>query len=301
MDYQTDISTLSEETFLALQELEPSPIDSPEDEDWKLSESRSSASRSSILGLSGRGATFYLRRIQKYSSYAFTVYASIHLTNTSLIPLITRSVPASETFLLLTRPFYQSPIFEPAVVILPIAAHVLSGLALRVRRRNQILTRYGASNLPISKRLEQHLKVWPPISWSSISGYMLMPLVLGHAYVNRFLPWYYEGGSSSVGLAFVSHSFAKHPAISYAGYVALIGIGAGHFVWGISRWMNWLPVGKDKKAKKRWWALNGVSALVTALWMAGGFGVIATGGKADGWEGRGYDQLLAKVPLIKLN
>lgn len=184
---------------------------------------------------------------------------------------------------------------------LPVAVHVLSGLALRIRRRNQILTRYGASNLPISQRLEKHLKVWPPISWTSIAGYVLTPLVLGHAYVNRFLPWYYEGGSSSVGLSFVSHGFAKHPAISYTTYAALIGVAVGHFVWGVARWQHWLPVGKDKKAKRRWWTLHGISALVTGLWMAGGFGVIARGGKAVGWEARGYDQLLAKVPVIKLD
>ncbi|KAH8816817.1 hypothetical protein F5884DRAFT_665220 [Xylogone sp. PMI_703] len=301
MDPQTDISALTEEDYLALEELDPSPIQSPEDEDRNLSKSLSPGSRPLGFGLGSRSAGYYLSRVQKYSSYTFAVFASLHLTNTSIIPLITRSVPASEPYLLLTRPFYQSAFFEPIVVILPITAHVLSGLALRVRRRNQTLVRYGAANISIAKRLQMHLKVWPPVSWTSVSGYILTPLVLGHAYVNRFLPWLYEGGSSSVGLAYVSHGFAKHPAISYAAYGAIVGFGAGHFIWGMSRWMGWLPTGKDKKAKRRWWTLHGVSALLTALWMAGGLGVIANGGKAEGWEGKGYDQLLSKVPLIKLD
>jgi hypothetical protein len=61
-----------------------------------------------------------------------------------------------------------------------------------------------------------------------------------------------------------------------------------------------MPVGKDKKAKRRWWAINGISAGLAGLWMAGGLGVVARGGKADGWVGKGYDALYAKIPLVKL-
>ena len=129
---------------------------------------------------------------------------------------------------------------------------------------------------------------------------MLTPLVIGHAFVNRILPWIYEGGSSGVGLQFVSHGFARHPFVAWTGYVALIGIGAGHFVWGIARWNNWVPVGTGKEANSRWWTINGISAAVAALWMAGGLGVVARGGKAAGWIGKGYDVLYSKVPLISL-
>lgn len=62
-------------------------------------------------------------RLQKYSTYAFTIFASFHITNTSIIPLVTRSVPASEPYLLLTRPYYQSFPLEPLLVTLPIATH----------------------------------------------------------------------------------------------------------------------------------------------------------------------------------
>jgi hypothetical protein len=230
----------------------------------------------------------------------FGIYATFHITNTSIIPLITRSVPASEPYLLLTRPYYQSFLLEPLLVTLPITTHILAGLALRIHRRNANLARYGAGNLPLSKRFDSSVKIWPAVSWSSLSGYVLAPLVLGHAFVNRTLPWIYEGGSSGVGLGFVSHGFAKHPYVAWGGYVSLIGIGVGHFVWGVARWNGWTPVGSDKKAKRRWWTINGVAAIFTAFWMAGGLGVVARGGLSDGWVGKGYDALYSKIPLVNL-
>ncbi|KAH8594143.1 hypothetical protein B0O99DRAFT_189346 [Bisporella sp. PMI_857] len=236
----------------------------------------------------------------RYSSYVFTIYTSLHVTNTSIIPLITRSIPASESYLLLTRPFYQSVLLEPLLVTLPITTHILAGLALRIHRRNANLARYGASYLPIHKRFEKRLKVWPTISWSSISGYILSPLVLGHALANRTIPWIYDGGSSGVGLGFVAHGFAKHPFLAWTGYASLIGIGVGHFVWGMARWQGFLPVGSDRKAKRRWWTINGITVALAALWMAGGLGVVGLGGRSDGWVGKGYDELYSRIPLLSL-
>lgn len=124
--------------------------------------------------------------------------------------------------------------------------------------------------------------------------------MLGHAFVNRLLPWIYEGGSSSIGLSYVSHGFAKHPFVAWAGYGALIVTGAGHFVWGIARYQGWMPMGSDKKAKRRRWTINGGFVALAALWMAGGLGVVARGGKAEGWIGKAYDELYSKVPLVNL-
>jgi hypothetical protein len=245
-------------------------------------------------------------RFQRYSSYAFTVFTAFHITNTSLIPLITQSVPASEPYLLLTRPYYQSPLMEPALVALPLLTHVASGLALRIYRRNRSLIRYGASNLPISKRLSSRIHVWPLISYTSISGYILTPLVLGHVFVNRILPLWVEGGSSGIGLGFVSHGFAKHPFLSWSGYIALVCVASGHIVWGWAKWMGWTPVGlgelgsKGKKGKRRLWAINGVAAIVAAVWMAGGLGIVGRGGIGAGWIAKGWDELYAKVPLLGL-
>ena len=116
------------------------------------------------------------------------------------------------------------------------------------------------------------------------------------------IPWIYEGGSSSVGLGFVSHGFAEHPVLSWAWYGAMVGVATGHFVWGMAKWMGWIVGGRvnEKKAKERWWTIQGAWAALAVTWMAGGLGVVGRGGLAEGWVGRGYDSLYAKVPLVKL-
>lgn len=320
-------STASQDGFIDLQQLDPSPIESPydvgdEEKQLPLPPRPPMLNRSSTLGLSGGGGgggyVYYcttslphifdkadkrtVTRLQKYSSYVFTIYATMHISNTSLIPLITRSVPAAEPYLLLTRPYYQSFPLEPLLITLPIATHILSGLALRIHRRNIAIARYGANQHSVSERFAQRISVWPPVSTLSASGYILAPLVIGHAFVNRIVPYIYEGGSSSVGLGFVAHGFAKHPVVAWTGYGALIITAAGHFVWGMANWRGWTVsgAGNEKKAKRRWWTINGIVVALAGIWMAGGLGVVGRGGLTEGWVGKGYDALYAKVPLVKL-
>jgi hypothetical protein len=125
-------------------------------------------------------------------------------------------------------------------------------------------------------------------------------MVLGHAVVNRTLPWIYEGGSSGVGLGYVSHGFAKHPFLAWGGYATLVAVSMSHFVWGAARWQNLVPIGQDKKARRRWWTINGIAVTLMGLWMAGGLGVVGMGGKAEGWVGKGYDAIYSHVPLLNL-
>ncbi|KAJ9621220.1 hypothetical protein H2203_007272 [Taxawa tesnikishii (nom. ined.)] len=309
-------------SFQELQELEPSPVDdSPSDtrdsyfpssepeQQQQQQQQQDGASdprptplkRSSTLGLNSHSPVWYLTRIQKYSSYAFSVFAAFHITNTSLIPLATRSVSASEPYLLLTRPYYQSwPLAEPFVVALPLLAHVGSGIALRLYRRKQSLEWSGAET-----RRDKRQVPWPKVSGTSKLGYVLTPLVLGHAFVNRVLPLWKEGGSSSINLSYVSHAFARHPAVSFVGFAALIAAGAWHTVWGWAKWWNLAPaqvtmggVEGQVTRKRRWYAVNAVSALVAALWMAGGLGVVGRGGRVDGWVGREYDELYQSIPIV---
>ncbi|KAI9826158.1 MAG: hypothetical protein M1832_000607, partial [Thelocarpon impressellum] len=135
-----------------LQELEPSPIDSPSDVEKASYFPPSSPppphilphASTASLGLGKHGAVFYLRNIQRYSSYAFTLFLSLHVANTALLPLATRSVSAAEPYLLLTRPYYQSLALEPLLVAAPLALHVAAGVALRLHRRARLAQRYGA-------------------------------------------------------------------------------------------------------------------------------------------------------------
>ena len=58
-------------------------------------------------------------------------------------------------------------------------------------------------------------------------------------------------------------------------------------------------VAAEAKAKRRWWALQGVSAVVVLTWLAGGMGVVGRAGKVPGWVGRHYDELLRRLPYLE--
>lgn len=328
----------SQETMISLLQLDPQPIiESPSQEkplpplpEENLDESTgslrsqptygSSSTHSSALGLSGsnHGAVYYLTRIQRYSSYTFTAFAGLHFVNTSLIPLIYQNVPYSEPFLLMAREIYQSSVSEPLLVGLPIAAHVLAGFSLRLVRRSQNLKRYGGatpgmyalhrsktSSTSSSDRSKNGLRIWPQLSNVSISGYLLLPPLLAHIFINRVLPLMVEGDSSNIGLEYVSHGFARHAIQPWVAYALLLTVGAGHMVWGWAKWMgvappiNWRKTTVDKALRKRrsraWWSINSLAALVGVVWAAGGLGIVARGGAADGWLGTVYDRIYARI------
>lgn len=240
-------------------------------------------------------------RVQKYSSYAFTVFAAFHITNVSIIPLLTKSVSESNRYLLLTRPYYQSSLAEPLVVALPLVAHISSGIALRFYRRRQALRRYGAETQRDRKTIP-----WPAVSGTSLLGYMLIPLAGFHAWTTRILPLYMHGDNSLISLSYISHGFALHPFISFAGFTALIGVGAWHTTWGWARWLGLAPdqvTDMDSRRqmikKRRWYGFNAVSALVAGLWLAGSLGIVGRGGKTTGWIGKEFDELYNSMPLIR--
>lgn len=146
---------------------------------------------------------------------------------------------------------------------------------------------------------------WPELSGTSVLGYMLAPLVIGHAFVNRVLPLLVEGGSSGIGLSYVSHGFAKDPATSFVGYTLLIGIASWHVGWGWAKWLGFTPrqvteggMERAWRRKWRWYSINGLSALLAAISMAGGLGIVGRGGKSLGWVGTGYDELYRRIPVV---
>ncbi|KAF2167264.1 hypothetical protein M409DRAFT_22691 [Zasmidium cellare ATCC 36951] len=260
--------------------------------------------RTNVLGLSQHSAIWYLARIQKYSTYAFSAFAAMHVTTTSIVPLVTQSVPTSEPYLLLTREYYQSPAAEPLMVIIPMYAHVFSGLAIRVLRRNHNAKRYGDAYSKENKA-SFLTKFWPRVSTISKLGFQFIPLLMGHMFINRGIPRMTQGGSSNVNLSYVSHAFAKHPAISFFGFTALLGVGCFHITWGWAKWLGWTPeqvtsTGAQRELQKnrRWYIINGLAAAFTGLWMAGSFGVVARGGEAPGWVGIQYDELYQMIPIL---
>ena len=160
---------------------------------------------------------------------------------------------------------------------------------------------YGAESKADRKNI-----AWPKLSGTSLLGYLFWPAITAHIYVNRGLPLLVEGGSSGVGLSYVAHGFARHPAFAYTAYAALLGLGVSHIIWGWAKWLGFSPdvvTGVDayeKKAAKqrRWYSINTIALLTIATWAAGGLGILARGGPALGWKGRNYDQLFRHIPLI---
>lgn len=247
-------------------------------------------------------------RIQRYSSYTFSVFAGLHLANTSIIPLIYRSVPYSEPFLVMAREIYQTPLTEPLLIGLPVLAHVASGLALRLVRRKQNLRRYGnaAAHQLVEHRGQSRSWAWPPLSNISASGYLFLGLLAAHVAVNRAVPLIVEGDSSNVGLQYVAHGFARAAPYlqvqAWPSYAALVYFAAGHMVWGWAKWFGVAPVPLAswqeehalaphvrRRRRRAWWAVQGSAVAVAALWAAGGLGVVAKAGRAGGWLGSVYD------------
>ncbi|KAI1259019.1 hypothetical protein F5Y18DRAFT_411329 [Xylariaceae sp. FL1019] len=317
----------SQDTLISLMQLDPSPIDSPSQETdlpplpehSVTSNSIPSAvtpSTTSSIGLSGtgRGPIYYLTRIQRYSSYTFTAFAALHLANTSLIPLVYKSVPYSEPFLLMTRELYQTRISEPLLVVLPVVAHIASGLAIRLIRRNQHMKRYGGSAHDLyagttskpssaSSTSSTSSRTWPFFSYTAASGYAFTLLLSSHVAMNRVLPLVVDGDSSNIGLAYVSHGFARHPASAWVAYILLLSVSVGHMVWGMAKWLdlappaNWKRITFDKPSRRRrrraWWAINAAAASLALFWAAGGLGVVARAGSVEGWLGTVYDGIYA--------
>jgi hypothetical protein len=240
-------------------------------------------------------------RAQKYSSFAFNAFAAMHFTNTALIPLITRSVPSSDKYLLLTRPYYQSFPLEPLLITIPILTHVGSGIALRLYHRRQQLERNGAES-----RSERKSIPWPHVSGISKLGYLLVPMVSFHAFTTRVLPMYLHGDNSIINLSYIAHGFELHPFVSFAGFTAFVTTATWHVVWGAAKWLGLTPnqvahleVDRPVIKKRRWYALNAIAAAVAGVWLGGALGVVGRGGATTGWIGRDFDELYAHIPMIR--
>ncbi|ODH12833.1 hypothetical protein ACO22_07871 [Paracoccidioides brasiliensis] len=237
---------------ILLQELEPSPIEwSPDLELGEYFPNTRSGSEGRCncrynpfrylnlgLGLSGRGWENWLSILQRTSTYPPTIFLGLHLSNTSIIPLLTGSVPSAEPFLLLTRPLYQSPALEPLLLTIPVLTHLASGVALRILRARRRTRLYGAETHEQRNEIRSSGN-WKYPSIQARLGYMLLPLLASHVLVNRVVPLYVDGGSSGVGLGFVAHGIARSPWLMNLGYAAFVGVGVWHFAWGWAWWMGY--------------------------------------------------------------
>lgn len=124
-------------------------------------------------------------------------------------------------------------------------------------------------------------------------------------WTTRILPMYMHGDSSLISLSYISHSFALFPYLGFAGITTLVGVSTWHIVWGWAKWLGFAPSQvKDTDSrrhlikKRRWYSINGVSAIIAGLWLAGGLTIVGRGGKTAGWVGREFDELYKSLPVI---
>ncbi|KAG4222220.1 hypothetical protein PC116_g29305 [Phytophthora cactorum] len=123
--------------------------------------------------------------------------------------------------------------------------------------------------------------------------------------MNRILPLVVDGDSSNIGLQFVSHGFARHPLPPWIAYSLLLSVGVGHMVWGWAKWLNltppanWKKITVDRQLRKTrrraWWGIQAVTVALAALWAAGGLGIVARAGPAEGWLATVYDNIYIAV------
>lgn len=229
---------------------------------------------------------------------------------------MTRSVPDSESYLLLTRPIYQSPGLEHLVLTVPIVIHVVSGFALRNIRAARRARLYG-----VESRVEKALlKSWPKMSLQAKFGYILCPLLGIHVLVNRIAPLIVEGGSSGVGLGYIAHGFSRRPVLWNTFYPIFVASGVWHIVGGWATWMGWNVTtvrkerGRDtvlkgdlryreseqvtKRRRRIWLTVNGIAAVGTSIWLAGALGIIGFAEPGSSWEANGWNAIYKHVPVI---
>jgi hypothetical protein len=213
----------------------------------------------------------------------------------------------------MTRELYQTRLTEPLLIGLPVLAHVVSGVAIRLLRRHYNMKRYYGDARPgfwgstssKASLLPSPLssRIWPAFSNIAASGYFFTVLLSSHIAMNRVLPLIVDGDSSNIGLGYVAHGFARHASSAWIAYILLLSAGVGHMVWGMAKWLelappaNWKKITFDRPTRKRrrraWWTVNATAVALATIWAAGGLGVVARAGPAQGWLASVYDDIYA--------
>lgn len=208
--------------------------------------------------------------IQSISALSFSAFLVLHLA----APLSAAfGLDASQT-MLLAREYYQTAAIEPVLVWGSLIAHVSSNLV-----RRTILG--GPSSL---RRL----------SWHSITGYILVPLVAAHAWTHRILPAKRGISPSLLSYQYVSYSLFKYPITSWVAYGAITLASSYHAISGLRS-----IVSRGRKAAvlpQSMSGLAGSAALVGGV----GLGLVrlaSEGSDVPLWLGKRYLQVLQEAYL----
>ena len=200
-----------------------------------------------------------LRVVHKYSAYTFSAFSIIHFLNTGVAPLLGQTF--ADENLTAARALYHFPHVEK-VLIGSIGVHLVSGLISR--------------SLKVVREVYWYRQFRVVVSNNAKTGYLLIPLFVGHVIANRYVPWTMDVDVTSSA---VGHFIAKHKALGWPLYTAFVSLGALHITNGLGQFLGW--------TKKRRYRVNTV---VIGLWLAG-LVKVAMGGLVGGYKGQQYDAI----------
>lgn len=199
-----------------------------------------------------------LTRLQTASAAALSAFAVVHLS-APLVGLLNINVDvidrvdAVSRWMLLGRVAYQSGAGE-IVLWTSIATHLASGLVKRLITR--FTTSCSTSNTK-NQRSQEKIEALPPVTpvkarmtLAQLSGWLLAPVALHHAFVNRIIPSSERApilalSPSELDYSFVSHTLS-HPSMQVrtfmgTAYIVLIGAFAVHAVFALPALLRSLP------------------------------------------------------------
>jgi hypothetical protein len=204
----------------------------------------------------------YLTIVQTGTAVVFSTFLATHLSAPALS--VVGGIDLTNRTIVFGRVYYQNKFLEPLVVFGALIGHVAAGIAKRsikiywkykkqdarkltgeVHEKVERITTDETDERGIVVRQKITTKTTTTITGSYISralnsllpnhhtiGYILIPFVFGHAYVNRILPKRHFGDSSLINATYVTLSLRKWPRSSYLALTALIGLTAYHITSG---------------------------------------------------------------------
>lgn len=229
-----------------------------------------------VSALHRRRAISVLTRLQSASAAALAVFGVVHLSAplVGLLHLgsgdVNDRVDAVSRWMLLGRVAYQSSLGE-IVLWAALATHLTAGVAKRLITRfttarpiDQVVTPTDIADVhATASALVPPSKPTSKLNTAHISGYILAPFAIHHAFVNRILPFsscppISSLSPSELDYSFVSHTLS-HPNLPVrllmaTAYIALIGAFAVHTAYAVPALLRNFPrqsTSSSKTAKAR--------------------------------------------------
>ena len=171
-------------------------------------------------------------RVQAASGLTFALFLSIHLANNLLG---TAGPEAYDGFQSGARAFYQNPLVEFVVVLIPLVTHAIASIVRIIRRRRRSLPRPA-----LRTRLHRY------------SGWFLLVVITGHVSATRGVGFFLDAPAGFGALNF-SLTFAPWMFVPY--YIALGTCGTYHLVNGFTiatRVFGWRAPGEWLRGNAFW-------------------------------------------------